>query len=89
LPNPFKRKRTALPPLPTNQVSRSAAAALAQPAAPAAPAAADDNDDNEKERYLAKAFPPSFAKPFGTITALSQMSAARRVNACTAKALDL
>jgi hypothetical protein len=76
LPNPFKRKRAALPPLPTDQVSRSAAAA-----------AADDND--EEERHLAEALPPSSAKPSGAITALSQMPAARRADARTAKALDL
>jgi hypothetical protein len=76
LPNPFKQKRAALPPLPTDQVSRSAAAAAA-------------DNDNEEERYLAKALPPSFAKPSGAITALSQMLAACCANACTSKALDL
>ena len=75
-PNPFKRKRAALPPLPTDRVSRSAAAAAA-------------DDDDEEERHPAKALPPSSAKPSGAITALSQMPAARCANACTAKALDL
>ena len=77
-PNPFKRKRAALPPLPTDRVSRSAAAA-----------AADDDDDDEEERHLAKAFPPSSAKPSGAIMALSQIPTACYTNACTAKALDL
>jgi hypothetical protein len=73
LPNPFKRKRTALPSLPTDRVSRSAAAAasLARPAAPAATAAANDNDNDDKEQHLAEALPPSSAKPSGAITALS------------------
>ena len=60
LPNPFKQKRAALSPLPTNQVSCSAAAA-----------AANDNNNNEEERHLAKALPPSSAKPFRAIMALS------------------
>ena len=78
LPNPFKQKRAALPPLLTNQVSCSAAAAVA-----------NNDDNNKEERYLAKALPPSSAKPSRAITALSQMPTARYANACTAKALDL
>jgi hypothetical protein len=91
LPNPFKRKRTALPSLLTDQVSCFAAAAAspAWPAAPAAVVAANNDNNNNKEQHLAKAFPPSFAKPFGAIIALSQMLAACCANVCTAKALNL
>jgi hypothetical protein len=85
----FKRKRTALPALPTDRVSRSVAAATTstttQPAAHAAVAAEDD----EEEHHLAEALPPTSTKPSGAIKALSQMPAARHADACTTKTLDL
>jgi Protein of unknown function (DUF3716) len=94
-PAPLKRKRTALPALPTDRVSRSARAAAAadpttytttQPAAPPAPPVSASDSD---EYHPAEALPPTSKKTTGAITAFSQMRAARRADARTSKTLDL